>query len=191
MSLSVLVYLVTPVFALAFGVYPLVATHAAYAVHFWPYAAAIELLLVSLGDGLPYEALWRARQTWLGMAPVYARAAVLAAILALVYGPKHKPTYRVTRKEHQFAVYWRQTLPQIVLCLALVAASVYHVTTHSLLHTADLGSLFWAGFFVLGLSRAIRNGWFGVYDDKVQELRSWAARSVWSRLLPRGTTRPD
>jgi cellulose synthase (UDP-forming) len=187
LSLAVLVFVVTPVFALAFGVYPLVATHAEYALHFWPYAAALELLLASLGHGLPFESTWRARQTWLGMAPVYA----WATVLALVYGPKRKPAYRVTRKVHQFGVYWRETLPQIVLCLALVLASAYHLATYSLLATADLGSLFWAAFFVLGLSRTIRNGWYGVYDKKVQELRSRAVRSVRGRLLSSRTPRPD
>jgi cellulose synthase (UDP-forming) len=121
------------------------------------------------------------------MAPIYA----WATILALAYGPKRKPAYRVTRKEHQYGVYWRETLPQIVLALALALAGVYHVATHSLLDSADLGSLFWAAFFVLGLSRSIRNGWYGVYGKKVQELRSWAARSVWRRLLPSRTPRPD
>ena len=174
LSWAVLIFCVTPVFALLLGVYPLVATHAEYAYHFWPYAAAIELLLASLGDGLPFESLWRARQTWLGMAPVYA----WATVLALVYGPNRKPHYRVTRKEHQHGLYWRETLPQIALCLALVSASVYHVAGHSLLYSADLGSLFWAAFFVIGLSRSIRNGWYGVYDQKVQRLRGWFARRV-------------
>ena len=41
--MAVMVFAVTPVIALAFGVYPLVATHGAYALRFWPYAAALEL----------------------------------------------------------------------------------------------------------------------------------------------------
>jgi cellulose synthase (UDP-forming) len=185
LSLPVLVFAVTCVVALAFDVYPLVAGHAAYAVHFWPYALTLELLLASLGQGLPFESLWRARQTWLGMAPVYA----WATLLALVYGPRRKPAYRVTRKDRQVRVYWRETLPQVALCLALALASAYHLATHSLLHTADLGSLFWAAFFILGLSRTVRNGWYGVYEEKLQELRGRAARSVWSRLLPFRTPR--
>jgi cellulose synthase (UDP-forming) len=187
LSFAVLVFALTPVVALGFGVYPLIAEHTAYAWHFWPYAAALELLLASLGHGLPFESTWRARQTWLGMAPVYA----WATVLALAYGPNRKPAYRVTRKENQFAVYWRETLPQIALCLALVLAAAHHLATHSLLATADLGSLFWAAFFVLGLSRTIRNGWYGVYDQKVQELRGWVVRSVRSRLLSSRTPRPD
>ena len=38
------------------------------------------------------------RQIWLGLAPVYARA----CIIALVSGPRRKPFYRVTRKIRRF-----------------------------------------------------------------------------------------
>lgn len=158
LSFAVLTFAVTPVFALLFDLFPLVTTHAAYAVRFWPYAAAVEILLVCLSDGLPYETLWRARQTWLGMAPTYAKA----AIIALVHGPQHKPHYRVTRKEHIHSLYWRESLPQLTLFVALTGASLYHLATHSLLVTADLGSLFWAAFFALALSRSVRNAWHGV-----------------------------
>ncbi|UCC64522.1 MAG: glycosyltransferase [Anaerolineae bacterium] len=171
LSFAVLVFAITPVFALMFGLYPLVTTPGAYALHFWPYAAAVELLLVSLADGLPFEAVWRARQTWLGMAPVYARA----TLTALIYGPNRKPTYRVTRKKHVYGWYWREVLPQILLFLALVAASLYHLVTHSLLYTADLGSLFWAGIFVLGLSRVVRNSWHGL---EVEEIIARAGRRL-------------
>jgi cellulose synthase (UDP-forming) len=158
LSFAVLVFAITPVLALTFAVYPLSTTHAAFALRFWPYAAVIEVLLSSLADGMPYETLWRARQVWLGMAPVYARASVIA----LAYGRKRKPRYRVTRKQHIYAWYWRETLPQWALFLALVGATLYHLATHSLLRDADLGSLLWAGFFILGLSQTIRNSWHGV-----------------------------
>jgi cellulose synthase (UDP-forming) len=181
LSFAMLVFAITPVFTLAFNVYPLLTTQAAYALHLWPYAAAVELQLVALADGLPYEALWRARQTWLGMAPVYAKA----TIVALLYGPDRKPAYRVTRKEHMRGWYWRETLPQILLFLALIAASLYHIATHSLLHTADLGSLFWAGFFILGLSRTVRNSWHGLELGKIamEAARRVFGESIVSRVL--------
>jgi len=158
LSFAVLIFAITPLVSLAFGVYPLVTTHTEYALRFWPYAAAVELLLVSLADGLRYEELWRARQTWLGMTPIYVKA----TLVALFYGPNRKPTYRVTRKEHVHRWYWREILPQLFLFLGLIGASVYHVATESLLRTADLGSLFWAAFFVLGLSQMVRNSWHGL-----------------------------
>jgi cellulose synthase (UDP-forming) len=158
LGFAIVIFTATPLFTLMFNTYPLTATPLGYAEHLWPYVVAIELLLVSLADGLPYEDLWRARQILLGMAPVYARATTIA----LIYGPKRKPSYRVTRKEHVYGWYWREVLPQILLFLALIAASLYHVATHSLLQTADLGSLFWAGFFILGLSQVVRNSWHGI-----------------------------
>ena len=172
LSFSVLVFLAVPVVALAFDVYPLVTTYQAYAAHFWFYAAAVELFLAALAQGLSYEALWRARQTWLGMAPVYAKA----ALVALRYGRRRKPAYRVTRKVNLHKWYWRETLPQLLLFLGLLGASVYHLATHSLLENADLGSLFWAAFFAIGLSRTVRNAWYGV------PLRPAIAK--WIRSLP-------
>jgi cellulose synthase (UDP-forming) len=172
LSFAVLVFAVTPVFTLTLGVHPLATTHLAYALHFWPYAAAMELVLAGLSEGLSYEEVWRARQIWLGLAPVY----VWATINALLYGPNRKPKYRVTRKEHAHAIYWRETLPQIALFLALIGASLYHIATHSLLYTADLGSLFWAGFFVLCLSRVVRNAWHGV--DLGEAIREGTLRAL-------------
>jgi cellulose synthase (UDP-forming) len=92
------------------------------------------------------------------MAPVYARA----TILALFYGPNRKPAYRVTRKQHVYRLYLREILPQLALFLALIGASLYHIATESLLFTADLGSLFWAGYFIVGLSRTVANAWHGI-----------------------------
>jgi cellulose synthase (UDP-forming) len=174
LSFAVLVFAATPIFALLFDIYPLVTTHAMYAFRFWPYALAVELLLVSLADGLSYEALWRARQTWLGMAPVYARA----TLIALRYGPNRKPDYRVTRKDHVHAWYWRETLPQSILILTLVVASGYHVVTRSLLTEADLGSLFWAAFFILSLSRVVLNSWHGL--NPLQEILKRLRRPLLS-----------
>jgi cellulose synthase (UDP-forming) len=175
LSFAVLVFAVTPVITLTLGIHPLTTTHSAYALHFWPYAAAMELLLASLGEGLPYKALWRARQIWLGLAPVYA----WAAIHALLYGRNRKPRYRVTRKKHVYGIYWRETLPQIALFLALIGASLYHIATHSLLYAADLGSLFWAAFFVLCLSRTVLNSWHGV---DVSEMLKERARRAFQAL---------
>jgi cellulose synthase (UDP-forming) len=184
LSFAVLTFAVTPVFSLAFHIYPLVTTQAEYAVHFWPYAALVELFLITLADGLPYEDLWRSRQMWLGMAPVYA----IASLIALLFGPNRKPTYRVTRKEHVYGWYWREIWPQLALFWALVGASLYHLATHSLLATADLGSLFWALFFILGLSQIVRNSWYGIgLRQAIREaLKRPVRRPVPARVPVRG-----
>jgi cellulose synthase (UDP-forming) len=182
-SLALLVFTVTPVFTLMFDIPPMTATPAEYSLHLWVYVAAVELYLFSLVDGLPYEALWRPRQIMHGMAPVYVRA----IIIALIYGPNRKPKYRVTRKEHVYGWYWREILPQLLMFLALIGASLYHLATHSLLRTADLGSLFWAGYLILSLSRIVRNSWHRVRVDKVivGSIRDAFEKSILSRILLR------
>ena len=175
MSFAVLVFAVVPCLKLTFNLYPLSTTEAEYMAHFWPFAIGIELLLAGLSLGLSFEELWRARMVWIGMSPVYARAVVLA----LVFGPHRKPSYRVTRKEHVHAWYWRETWPQMAIMFALAAASLYHLATHSLLDNADLGSLFWAGFFIVGFSRIVRNSWFGL--NPLREIAR-SLRRVWQPL---------
>jgi len=93
-----------------------------------------------------------------GMTPVYARACVLA----LLGGPHRKPAYTVTRKEHAFGWYWRETLPQALMIGALVLAAVFGLATRSVWGEFDLGSLYWAALFCLFLGGFVRLGWFGV-----------------------------
>ncbi len=157
-SFATLIFILTPVLALALGIYPVIATHADYALHFWPFMAATELMLVALAGDLPYESVWRSRQMWVGLIPVY----IWAAILALVYGPKRKPVYKVTRKVHQAGLYWREIMPQTLLFLALVGSILYHLATHSFLFEADWGSLLWAAYFAGLLSQVIGNAWYGL-----------------------------
>jgi cellulose synthase (UDP-forming) len=158
LSFALLIFAILPIFSLVWGQHPLVASEIEYLLYLWPQVIAIELMVTSLGHRVPYWHLWRARQTWLGMAPVYARAAVIAVL----YGPNRKPNYRVTRKEHVFAWYWRETLTQTVLFVALIAASLYHIATHPSPYSMDLGALFWAAFFAFLLSRTVVNSWHGV-----------------------------
>lgn len=156
-SFAALAFVLVPIVGLTTGIYPLTADYAGYVQRFWPYILAVELFLASLGQGLPYEDVWRSRQTWLGMAPVYAKACVMA----LLYGPHRKPGYRVTRKGNRKVWHWKKALPQMLLCALLVGASIYHLAAERYLHELDLGSLFWACFFTLELSRTVRNSWHG------------------------------
>jgi len=157
-SFATLIFIITPLLALVLDIYPVTASHAAYALHFWPFMAATELMLTALAGELPYESVWRSRQMWVGLITVY----IWATILALVYGPRRKPVYRVTRKVHQFGLYWWQVLPQILLFLALVGAMAYHLATRSFLFEADWGSLLWAAYFAGLLSRVLLNAGYGL-----------------------------
>jgi cellulose synthase (UDP-forming) len=156
-SFATLVFVACPIIGLATDRYPLVTNYTDYAVHFAPFAIAIELYLAALAAGVPYERFWRSRVMWVGLAPVYAKACVLA----VAGGRDRKPRYRVTRKHHEHRWYWRESLVQSVLLVVLVAVAVRTVLTGSLLYDVDLGSLYWTAFFGLTLGAFVRLSWFG------------------------------
>lgn len=155
---ALLLFFLCPVIGFLSSTYPTTTTQAAYAVHFWPMAIALELCLVSLNKGNAYEVLWRARQMWVGLAPVYAKACVLA----LFNGPHRKPVYRVTRKIDIVAWYWRQTLVQWVLVVALVGSAIWASSQQSLLRQVDLGSLYWGAFLTVCMLGFLRGSWYRV-----------------------------
>jgi cellulose synthase/poly-beta-1,6-N-acetylglucosamine synthase-like glycosyltransferase len=157
-SFSLPVFVACPVIGAASGVYPLHTDYAAYALHFWPFAIAIELYFAALAVGVGYERVWRARLLWIGLAPVYMKACVLA----VVGGRRRKPVYRVTRKHDEHRWYWRLVLPQMALLALLLAAIAKALATESLLLEADLGSLYWASIFAVMLGCFIPRSWFRV-----------------------------
>ncbi|CAN5908096.1 hypothetical protein BH23ACT10_BH23ACT10_32380 [soil metagenome] len=169
---ATIVLLICPTLALTVNMYPLVTTHTAYTTRFWPFAISVEVLLAALATGHRYETLWRARQMWVGMAPVYTRA----CLMALRYGRSRKPSYTVTRKTTEQAWYWRQTLPQGLLVGAFVVSLAYRAATSSVLRTLDLGSAYWGGFAGLFMLGFIRKSWYGVaWRDAIAA--RWAART--------------
>jgi cellulose synthase (UDP-forming) len=157
-SFAMLTFMAAPIIGFAFVVYPVRASVGIYSLHFWPFAAALELFLVALMGGQSYERLWRARQMWAGLAPVYAKA----CILALAGGPHRKPSYEVTRKHDEFRWYWRETLVQTGFLLLLIGTLAYSLATTSLVSKFDVGSAYWAMFFVILLGGFVRKSWFGL-----------------------------
>lgn len=157
-SLSLLLFAVVPAVGLLTHTYPLISSPGEYAAHFWPFTIATELFLLSMNTGGRFEVLFRARQMWVGMAPVYARA----CISALLAGPHRKPTYRVTRKTHAYAWYWRQTLPHAVLIGLLVVAIVKAALTESTLDSLDVGSAYWGLVSLLLLGSWLPRSWHGL-----------------------------
>ena len=158
-SFSTLMFIACPVISFLSGVYPLETASSGYALHFLPFAVAIELYFVTLTAGVPYERVWKARQIWVGLAPVYAKACVLA----LLGGRRRKPAYRVTRKHDEPRWYWREALPQMVLLALLVGAMAKALATESIVDGVDLGSLYWAAMFALVLGCFIPKSWHGVH----------------------------
>jgi cellulose synthase (UDP-forming) len=157
-SFATLVFIACPIIGLATGTYPLVTNYTDYAVHFAPFAVAIEFYLAALASGARYERFWRARVMWVGLAPVYAKACVLA----FLGGRDGKPRYRVTRKHDEHRWYWRESLLQVLVLAALVVVAARTVLNGSLLYDVDLGSLYWTAFFGLALASFVRLSWFGV-----------------------------
>jgi putative flippase GtrA len=159
MSFPLLIFTITPIISLFFGIHPFLSSNLDYILHFWPYAASIEILLAVLANNTKFEDIWRARQMWFGMMFVYMKA----ALLAIGYGPSKKPVYKVTRKVQQAGLYVRETLWQIVLFLLLLSAIIYNgIAHHNVLKNGDIGSMFWVLLYLLLLSGIIRRSWFGV-----------------------------
>jgi hypothetical protein len=141
-----------------FDLYPLDATLWEYFVHLLPYTVALELMLVAILHPYPYAWIWKARQMWLGLMPVYMKACVQA----LLGGRHRKPAYRVTRKYHRIAWYWREVSFQFVLLVLLLGSVVYAIAAARELHGFDVGSMYWAAFFGVLLASFLPKCWHGV-----------------------------
>ncbi len=155
---ATLVFLLAPVFGFLFHVYPVVTSTSSFIVHFWPFAAALELYLALVHRPMSLEQLWRARLVWAGLAFVYAKA----CLLAVTGGRDGKPGYRVTRKENTYAWHWQQIVPHVILLALLSGSMAYSFATRGLLSSFDVGSAYWAVLYGLLLLGFIRLSWHGL-----------------------------
>lgn len=158
LSFVTLFFITVPIISLVWNIYPLVTNQWEYIANFYPQAMAIEVFFALLVNGMSFEKIWRSRQMWIGFSPVYAKA----CIVAFLHGPKKKPQYTVTRKQNFVGWYWSETLPQTILLISLAAVSIVYIlrqSVWSLLNEADLGSVFWACFFIVGLASIVRKSW--------------------------------
>lgn len=153
-----IVFIISIISSLVFDIYPIKTSVIDYTLHFWPYFVITELLLVVKSIGLPFEAIWRSKQIWFGLAPVYVKA----IFLALFYGSEKKPSYKVTRKDQVVNWYWKETLIQGLMLVGLALSIVIHLASAVSIVDIDFGSIFWAIFFILLMSRVVRNSWFGM-----------------------------
>src|SRR5258706_10101132 len=118
----------------------------------------MELYNVARSRGLSYKETWKIRQTWIGFLRVFA----VAIYKALIFGPHKKPAYKVTRKETQFGLYWKEVSTQILLVGILVFSMARKLTHFETLYVTDIILLFWSCFLIYGLSRVIRNSMHGI-----------------------------
>jgi len=155
---ATLVFLCAPVLGFALHLYPVVTTTSDFVVHFWPFAACLELYLVLVHRPMSFEQIWRARLVWAGLCFVYARA----CLLALTGGRTGKPHYVVTRKENRHAWHWRPIVPHVVLLVILVGSMAWSLAHRGLISSFDVGSAYWAGLYALLLLGFIRLSWHGL-----------------------------
>jgi cellulose synthase (UDP-forming) len=150
------------------GTSVLVARGTAYLSHLLPLVLAVEIWLLILN--LPYNdrrrrqrklvrKLWQTRVMWTGMAPVYAKA----VLLAILGGPNRKPTYVVTRKHDDRRWHWRHTLPQTLIVLTVATTAIYAARFGTLPNLGLLaGTVYWGGLNIALLASFISRGWYGI-----------------------------
>jgi cellulose synthase (UDP-forming) len=174
---ATLVFLLAPIFGFALHCYPVVTSTSQFVLHFWPFAAALELNLALVHRPMSFEQLWRARLVWAGLCFSYMRACVLA-----VRGGRHgKPRYVVTRKENQHAWHWRLIVPHATVLVALLGSMAWSFARGGALSSFDIGSAYWAGLYSLLLIGFVRLSWHGVglrvaLGERVSALRFAFAR---------------
>jgi cellulose synthase (UDP-forming) len=171
---ATLVFLLAPILGFTLHWYPVVTTTNGFILHFWPFAAALELYLALVHRPMSLEQLWRARLVWAGLCFVYARA----CLVAVLGGRNGKPNYRVTRKKNVYAWHWRQIAPHVALLLALLAAMTSSLLDHGLLNAFDVGSAYWAVLYGLLLVGFVRLSWHGVEPWRRLRVATQVARAA-------------
>lgn len=166
-AFTVLVYIPSVVSSLL-GWMPLTATGTEYVQHMLPLVLATEAWLLVLNHPYadrrrrqrhPVRALWRQRIMVTGLAPIYMKA----TLQAIANGPRRKPVYTVTRKEHDLRWHWRHTLPQTAVVLLIPTVAIYALV-HGRLPGIWLiaGTLYWGGLNIVLLAGFVTRGWHGV-----------------------------
>ena len=101
---------------------------------------------------------------WTGMAPVYAKA----VLLAIVSGPNRKPTYVVTRKHDDLRWHWWHTLPQTMVVLTVFCTAVYAARFRTFPNLALLAAtVYWGGLNIALLTSFISRSWYGIKRAKL------------------------
>jgi hypothetical protein len=166
-SFTVVIYL-PAIAASLLGYVPIESSTGSFLAHLLPIVIATEVWLLALNypyndrrrrQRRLYRDLWRVRTMWAGLAPVFMKA----SIQAIVNGPNHKPSYKVTRKHDDLRWHWRDTLPQATLVLAVLATLVYALRFGTLPSPVLLlGTVYWGGLNVILLGNFVTRGWHGL-----------------------------
>ncbi len=162
-GISTLIFILTIILGLTTGIYAVENndpyTNTVVMINLF----TLEIFIFVRAYFISFESLWRSRQMWIGLSPVYAKA----IILALIYGPHKKPVYKVTRKYTEVHWYFKEVLVQKMLLLALVIATGYHLWTNRLTLDYHFATLGIGLFYIMTLQQIIRDSWFGINVPKV------------------------
>jgi cellulose synthase/poly-beta-1,6-N-acetylglucosamine synthase-like glycosyltransferase len=166
-SFTVLIYL-PAIAASLLGYVPIESSTGSFLAHMLPIVIATEAWLLALNYPYNdrrrrqrhlYRDLWRVRTMWAGLAPVFMKA----SIQAVVNGPDHKPSYKVTRKHDDLRWHWRDTLPQATIVLAVIVTLIYALRFGTLPSPVLLvGTVYWGGLNVILLGNFVTRGWHGL-----------------------------
>ena len=166
-SFTVLIYL-PAIAASLLGYVPIESSTGSFLAHMLPIVIATEAWLLALNypyndrrrrQRHVYRDLWRVRTMWAGLAPVFMKA----SIQAVVNGPDHKPSYKVTRKHNDLRWHWRDTLPQATIVLAVIVTLIYAIRFGTLPNPVLLlGTVYWGGLNVILLGNFVTRGWHGI-----------------------------
>lgn len=152
-----ILYILSMVY-IASGTQPLRAPTNVYLIHFAPYILSVELFIWAMAAEAGGTSLLVIRRMWHGLMFVYMKA----VIMALVYGPNRKPSYRVTRKNHIHRWYLRPTLPHILTVSAIVVVTIYGTMTHGITVIMRPDVVYWLLMVAIPLGSFIPLGWYGM-----------------------------
>ncbi len=165
-SFTTLVYVPVTAFACV-GVLALHATPLQCVEYLLPYALITELRLFVLNNPFgdrrqtqrrPFRAMWRVKVMWIGLAPTY----MISCVKAIAYGPHRRPLYRVTRKTTETGVYWRETLPNLILACSVPVALVLGIVLDRLPRPVMLiAAGYWGIVASCALAGFVLRGWYG------------------------------
>lgn len=154
-SFAHLLFIVTIVGGLVAGVYPTDTSALSFIVAMIALTAAAEIFYVAKAGHVSLGEQWRSRQIWICLMFVY----MASFFRALRYGPKRKPQYVVTRKHSLAGWHWKHVVPQVFTVLLLLTAVVYGGLLRGGFNLVDLGTVFWALFYVQNLTHVVRLSW--------------------------------
>ena len=157
-SFTLFVFIFSMWSCLTVSVCPIVSFSPTFLISSIVFIVLLEVYNIFRSRGVSYGELWKTRQNWIGLLPVFT----VSLIKTLVYGPFRKPEYKVTRKNQVAGIYWKEIAVQYLLVLALTYALVNKLLNYSTLIFSDIVMVFWSLFLIFGFSRVINNAFMGI-----------------------------